>query len=86
MSYPYPAPGTVTMFTTVWCGYCRRLKHQLDGHGIVYDEVDIERRPEAADFVMSVNEGTYTVPTMLFPDGSTATNPSAAEVKARLHG
>ena len=47
-------------------------------------EVDIERDPAAADFVMSVNGGNQTVPTVVFPDGSVMTNPSAAQVKAQL--
>jgi mycoredoxin len=75
---------TVTMYSTTWCGYCRRLKSQLDREGIDYTEVDIEGDPAAADFVMQVNNGNQTVPTVLFPDGSAATNPSLAEVKARL--
>jgi mycoredoxin len=79
-----PAPGTITMYSTTWCGYCRRLKSMLDREGIGYTEVDIEATPDAADFVMQVNNGNQTVPTVLFPDGSAATNPSLAEVKARL--
>jgi len=79
-----PAPGTVTMFTTPWCGYCRRLKSQLDREGVTYEEVNIEATPGTAEFVMSVNGGNQTVPTVLFPDGSSATNPSAAEVLSRL--
>jgi mycoredoxin len=58
----------------------------LDREGIGYTEVDIEDQPGAADFVMKVNGGNQTVPTVLFPDGSAATNPSLAEVKARLAG
>jgi len=81
-----PAAGTITMYSTTWCGYCRRLKAQLDREGIAFTEVDIERTPAAADFVMSVNGGNQTVPTVVFPDGSAATNPSLAEVKARLAG
>jgi mycoredoxin len=81
-----PAPGTLTMYTTTWCGYCRRLKAQLDREGIAYELVDIERTPDAAEFVMSVNGGNQTVPTILFPDGTAATNPSIGEVKARLAG
>jgi mycoredoxin len=76
--------STLTMYSTTWCGYCRRLKTQLEREGIEYTEVDIEAHPEAADFVMQVNHGNQTVPTVLFPDGSAATNPSVAEVKARL--
>jgi mycoredoxin len=76
--------STLTMYSTTWCGYCRRLKTQLEREGIEYTEVDIEAHPEAAGFVMQVNNGNQTVPTVLFPDGSAATNPSLAEVKARL--
>jgi mycoredoxin len=74
----------LTMYTTTWCGYCRRLKRQLAADGIEMTEVDIERDPSAAEFVMSVNGGYQTVPTVVFPDGSALTNPSAAMVKERL--
>ena len=79
-----PAAGTVTMYSTTWCGYCRRLKSQMDREGIAYTEVNIEDSPDAADFVMTINGGNQTVPTVQFPDGSAATNPSLAEVKARI--
>ena len=79
-----PAAGTITMFSTTWCGYCRRLKGQLDREGIGYTEVNIEEVPQAAEYVMEVNGGNQTVPTVIFPDGTAATNPSLAEVKARL--
>jgi len=76
--------STLTMYTTTWCGYCRRLKTQLDAAGIGYDEVDVELVPDAAALVESINGGNRTVPTLVFPDGSSATNPSLAEVQARL--
>jgi mycoredoxin len=72
------------MYSTTWCGYCRRLKLQMEQAGIAYREVDIERDPEAAKFVEGVNGGNQTVPVVRFPDDSTATNPSLAEVRARL--
>ncbi|HRW00261.1 MAG TPA: mycoredoxin [Tetrasphaera sp.] len=79
-----PAAGSVTMFSTTWCGYCTRLKSQMDREGIAYTEVNIEHDPDALAFVMSANNGNQTVPTLLFPDGSTATNPSLIEVKKKL--
>ncbi|GAA4607899.1 mycoredoxin [Actinoallomurus liliacearum] len=79
-----PATGELTMYTTTWCGFCRRLKTQLAREGIHMVEVDIERDSAAAEFVMSVNGGNQTVPTVVFPDGTAVTNPSAKEVKARL--
>lgn len=72
------------MYTTPWCGFCKRLKAQLGRAGVEMIEVDIEQDPEAAEFVMGVNGGNQTVPTLLFPDGSTMVNPSAAQVQARL--
>jgi len=75
---------SLTMYTTSWCAFCRRLKSQLARDGIEMTEVDIEQDPAAADYVMSVNGGFQTVPTVVFPDGSAMTNPSAAQVKERL--
>ena len=74
----------LTMYTTPWCGYCRRLKSQLAREGIEITEVDIEREPAAAEYVMTVNGGYQTVPTLLFADGSTLTNPSVRAVKERM--
>jgi mycoredoxin len=74
----------LTMYTTTWCAFCRRLKSQLARDGIEMAEIDIEQVPGAADYVMSVNGGFQTVPTVVFPDGSAMTNPSAAAVKQRL--
>lgn len=81
---PFPTPGPITMYSTTWCGYCQRLKKQLERAGIAYREIDIERTPEAADLVMQVNGGNQTVPTVVFPDGTAATNPSLDEIRARL--
>ncbi|MEP7332465.1 MAG: mycoredoxin [Terracoccus sp.] len=74
------------MFTTSWCGYCAQLKGALTRDGLSFTEVDIEVDPRRAEFVEHVNGGNRTVPTVLFPDGTTATNPSLAEVRERLAG
>ena len=73
-----------TMFSTPWCGYCHRLKSQLDREGIDFEIIDIEQHPDAAEAVERVNGGNQTVPTLLFTDGSTQTNPSVAQVKEKL--
>ncbi|MBG0740664.1 mycoredoxin [Paeniglutamicibacter antarcticus] len=72
------------MFSTSWCGYCRRLKSQLDSQGIGYTEVNIEDVPGTAELVEKLNGGNQTVPTVMFPDGTSATNPSLRDVQARL--
>ena len=78
------AESSLTMYTTVWCGYCQRLKAQLGREGIGFTEVDIEADPQAASFVESVNGGNQTVPTVVFADGSALTNPSIGQVKEKL--
>ena len=73
-----------TMYTTPWCGYCHRLKSQLDREGIAYHVIDIEQQPEAAQIVESANNGNQTVPTLVYSDGTAHTNPSLAQVKGKL--
>ena len=84
MTPDLPRAGTVTLFTTHWCPYCLRLKATLRREGVPFNEVDIGSSEDGAVFVMSVNGGNETVPTVLFPDGSTLTNPSAGQVRSRL--
>ena len=77
--------GVLTMFSTPWCGYCKRLKMLLKSEGFSLVEVDIEQDPAAEAYVLAVNsDGTATVPVVTFPDGSALVNPRFAEVKARL--
>ncbi|MEV1045043.1 mycoredoxin [Streptomyces sp. NPDC049916] len=80
--------GTVTMYSTTWCGYCRRLKSQMDREGIAYNEVNIEHDPESAAFVEKANGGNQTVPTLLVVAASgtesVMTNPSLAQVKQAM--
>ena len=73
-----------TMYSTPWCGYCHRLKKQLEREGIGFELVDIEQQPEAAQVVERVNRGNRTVPTLVFEDGESLTNPSVAQVRSKL--
>ena len=77
-------PPLLTLYSTPWCGYCHRLKAQLQREGISFEVVDIEQQPEAAEVVQRVNGGNQTVPTLVFQDGSALTNPSLIQVKAKL--
>lgn len=76
--------ASFVMYSTPWCGYCHRLKSQLDREGIPFEIVDIEQDPAAAEIVMAANNGNQTVPTLVYSDGSAQTNPSVAQVKAKL--
>ena len=84
MSTPSAAPSAITMYATQWCGFCQRLKSQLNQAGVAYDIVDIEKVPGAAEIVERANRGNQTVPTLVFSDGSAQTNPSLAQVQDKL--
>lgn len=79
-----PPAEALIIYGTSWCGPCRTLKRLLSEHDVDFTYVDIETTPDAADFVMKINGGNQTVPTVVFPDGSTLTNPRLSEVTSRL--
>jgi mycoredoxin len=74
----------LTIYNTQWCGYCQRLKAQLNRAGVPFTEIDIEQDEAAAVFVASVNSGNLTVPTVVLPSGAALTNPSVARVLEAL--
>ena len=61
-----------------------RIDAKLAELGISFQEVDIEQSPEAAALVESLNNGNQMVPTLVFSDGTSMTNPSAMAVKEKL--
>ncbi|GMA38896.1 glutaredoxin domain-containing protein [Mobilicoccus caccae] len=82
-----PRAGTVTLYTTSWCPYCSLLVSDLTDAGIEFETIDVENAPDAAAAsaaVEKINGGNRVVPTVVFPDGTTATNPGVADVRLRL--
>jgi mycoredoxin len=75
---------SLIMYSTPWCGYCRRLKAQLDRAGIPFTEVDITDDDEATTFVERINGGNQTVPTVRLPDGGALTNPTLPQLLTAL--
>jgi mycoredoxin len=74
----------LAIYTTTWCGYCHRLRRQLDSAGLAYVAVDIEADPTAEQLVRDANNGNATVPTVVFPDGTVMTNPSLRQVSEKV--
>jgi mycoredoxin len=69
------------MYSTVWCGHCRRLKRQLDDAGVPFAEVDIDRAEHhhIGDRIEAHTGGYRIVPTLEI-DGVLYVNPPVAEV------
>ena len=53
----------IKVYTTSWSADCEQAKEFLDDEGIFYEEVDIEKSPEAARLVENANKGKRIVPT-----------------------
>ena len=64
MTSEAPTATPLKVYSTSWCPDCRAAKMALDRKGIAYQEINIEEYPEAADYVMSVNGGRRSVPTL----------------------
>ena len=75
----------VTMYTTPWCGYCKRLKRQMDDAGIAYVEVDVDRDGRFDERIMAAGGGFRTVPTLEVA-GDLLVNPTLRELQDRLAG
>lgn len=54
---------SITVYTTTYCGDCRRAKQFLKERGVEFREINIDESPEAEDLVMSVNDDRRKVPT-----------------------
>ncbi len=74
----------IKMYATTWCGDCRFAKRWFDSRGIPYDYINIEDDEQAAEYVMRVNGGARSVPTIIFPDGSVLVEPSARDLAAKF--
>ena len=77
-------PLQIVMYTTEYCPDCRRARAYFESNKIPYLKVGLEGNQEAAEFVMSVNNGNRSVPTIIFPDGSMLVEPSLADLSEKL--
>ena len=78
--------NNIKVYGTRWCPDCIRTKQLLAREKIAYDWIDIEQDEAAAVYVEKVNGGFKSVPTILFPDGSTLVEPGNAVLKQKLDG
>lgn len=74
----------IRVYGTSWCPDCRRATRVLDQSGVTYTYINIEEDAQAAAYVMKVNNGFQSVPTIVFPDGSILVEPSNSELQRKL--
>jgi mycoredoxin len=54
----------ITVYSTTWCGDCRRAKQFMRERGVQFREVNIDETPGAEAIVLKVNDGRRKVPTI----------------------
>ncbi|MEI6039001.1 MAG: mycoredoxin [Actinomycetes bacterium] len=74
----------VVLYGAEWCGDCRRSKRFLDSNTVEYTYIDVEADESASDKVIAINGGVRSIPVILFEDGTHLTEPSDADLKAKL--
>jgi len=79
-------PSQIVMYSTEYCSDCRRAKDFFEANGIKYLRIGLEGNEEATEFVMNVNDGSRSVPTIIFPDGSVLVEPSLEELREKTSG
>lgn len=77
-------PSQIVMYVTQYCSDCRRAKEFFDTNNIEYLRVDLEGDDKAIGFVMDINNGYRSVPTIIFPDGSILVEPSREELREKM--
>ncbi|MDQ7025210.1 MAG: glutaredoxin domain-containing protein [Anaerolineae bacterium] len=74
----------ITMYAHPACPMVFPVKSMLKQAKADYDYINIFEDMAARDKVRDINNGYESVPTLLFPDGSTLTEPSAGELRNKL--
>jgi mycoredoxin len=79
------SPTPLIVYGTAWCGDCFRSRHWLEANHIPFESIDIDDHEGAASYVMAVNNGSRTVPTIVFPDGSILAEPSNMQLAVHIY-
>ena len=77
-------PTQIVMYTTKYCSDCNRAKAFFEANNVPYLRVDIEGNAEATYFVMNINQGYQSVPTIVYPDGTILVEPNWEQLKTKL--
>ena len=76
--------GKPIMYGTSWCGDTKRARRLFEEYKIEYEWIDIDQNKEAGKLVEQINGGFRSVPTIIFPDGTTLTEPSTLQLREKL--
>jgi len=79
-----PLTSSITLYGTPFCPGVLPVSGLLSRAKAPYEYIDITRDPAAAARVRAINDGNESVPTLVFPDGSSLTEPTTGQLKGKL--
>jgi glutaredoxin len=79
------AESNITIYGTVWCGDCIRVRRFLDQKSISYSFINIDLDKSGEKFVITTNHGMRSVPTIVFEDDTILVEPSTATLAKKLN-
>jgi mycoredoxin len=74
----------VIVYGNPTCPSLPSVRSMLERANVGYEYVNIQSDLQARERVQEINHGYESVPTLVFPDGSTLTEPSRGDLKAKL--
>lgn len=74
----------IIVYAHPFCPMVGPVEGLLKRIGADYDYINIHAIPEARLRVQEINRGMESVPTLVFPDGTTLTEPSGAQLADKL--
>ena len=80
------SPEHIVLYGVGWCSDCHRARKVFAQSGVKYIDIDVDQDVKGSEFIIKINEGGRSVPTIVFPDGTTLTEPSNAVLAAKLEG
>ena len=81
---PHTQEGTITVYGHPACPMLPPVLGMLKRSKVRFEYVNIHRDTRARQRVREINDGYESVPTLVFPDGSTLTEPASGELKRKL--
>jgi glutaredoxin-like protein len=81
---PIMTDPKIIVYGADWCGDCLRAKRFLNQFNIQYSWINIDRDELGEEFVLKVNKGMRSIPTIIFEDGSILVEPSNLKLAQKL--
>lgn len=75
---------TIIVYGHQSCPSLRPVKGFLSQSKVKFEYIDIHKDGDAAARVREINNGNESVPTLVFPDGSSLTEPSVGKLQSKL--